>query len=192
MLEYGLKFGPVLYLALKFTVCTVQCFLKRGSKEFWLASSFEGHGSSLRSLPHPSLYPRTPLIWFEQQNLFFNLRLAMIWHVFLFNFLHWLQNTQEAPCLCHSRPGWYETIRDRKSEFRSQLWKFWGQSGKTNMAFICPKMAQKCLYQGLYQTKFEQHHAKTHLSTSILVYLIRANSFCGLQTEVAVWGGEER
>ena len=66
------KFGPVLYLALKFTVCTVQCFLKRGSKEFWLASSFEGHGSSLRSLPHPSNYPRTPLIWFEQQVLFFN------------------------------------------------------------------------------------------------------------------------
>ena len=94
---------------------TVQCFLKRESKEFWLASSFEGHGSSLRSLPHPSLYPRTPLIWFEQQNLFFNLRLAMIWHVFLFNFLQWLQNTQEAPCLCHSRPGWYETIRDQKS-----------------------------------------------------------------------------
>ena len=110
MLEYGTKFGPVLYLALKFTVCTVQCFLKRWSKEFWLASSFEGHGSSLRSLPHPSLYPRTPLIWFEQQNLFFNLRLAMIWHVFLFNFLQWLQNTQEAPCLCHSRPGWHETI----------------------------------------------------------------------------------
>ena len=99
---------------LKFTLCTVQCFLKRGSKEFWLASSFEGHGSSLRSLPHPSNYPRTPLIWFEQQVLFFNLRLAMIWHVFLFNFLQLLQNTQEAPCLCHSRPGWYETIRDRK------------------------------------------------------------------------------
>ena len=57
------------------------------------------------------------------------------------------------------------------------------------MAFICPKMAQKCLYQGLYQTKFEQHHAKPHLSTSILVYFIRANSFCGLQTEVAVLGG---
>ena len=126
----------------KIWTCTVQCFLKRGSKEFWLASSFEGHGSSLRSLPHPSLYPRTPLIWFEQHNLFFNLRLAMIWHVFLFNFLQWLQNIQEAPCLCHSRPGWYETIRDRKSEFRSQLWKFWGQSGKTNMAFICPKMAK--------------------------------------------------
>ena len=60
------------------------------------------------------------------------------------------------------------------------------------MAFICPKMAQKCLYQGLYQTKFEQHHAKPHLSTSILVYLIRANPFCGLQTEVAVLGGGAR
>ena len=102
--------GNVYYLALKFTLCTVQCFLKRWSKEFWLASSFEGHGSSLRSLPHPSNYPRTPLIWFEQQVLFFNLRLAMIWHVFLVNFLQWLQNTQEAPCLCHSGPGWYETI----------------------------------------------------------------------------------
>ena len=94
-------------------------------------------GLLVRGARHPSLYPRTPLIWFEQQNLFFNLRLAMIWHVFLFNFLQWLQNTQEAPCLCHSRPGWYETIRDRKSEFRSQLWKFWGQSGKTNMASFC-------------------------------------------------------
>ena len=63
---------------------------------------------------------------------------------------------------------------------------------QNHYAFICPKMAQKCLSQGLYQTKFEQHHAKPHLSTSILVYLMSANSFCGLQTEVAVWGRRRR
>ena len=38
--------------------------------------------------------------------------------------------------------------------------------------------------EALYHTKFEQYHAKPHLSTSILVYLMSANSFCGLQTEV--------
>ena len=43
--------------------------------------------------------------------------------------------------------------------------------------------------EALYHTKFEQYHAKPHLSTSILVYLMSANSFCGLQTEVAVLGG---
>ena len=52
--------GNVCYLAFKIHVMHRSVFFERGSKEFWLASSFEGHGSSLRSLPHPSNYPRTP------------------------------------------------------------------------------------------------------------------------------------
>ena len=74
--------GNVCYLAFKIHVMHRSVFFERGSKEFWLASSFEGHGSSLRSLPHPSNYPRTPFIWFKQQVLLFNLRLAMICHVY--------------------------------------------------------------------------------------------------------------
>ena len=146
-------------------------------------------GLLVRSL-HPSLYPRTPLIWFEQQNLFFNLRLAMIWHVFLFNFLQWLQNTQEA-CLCHSRPGWYETIGTSYEILRSQLWNFEVSPAKPIWRSFCfTKILITFLrsLEALYHTKFEQYHAKPHLSTSILVYLMSANSFCGLQTEVAVLG----
>ena len=48
-------------------------------------------------------------------------------------------------------------------------------------------MPPKCLYQGLYQTKFEEHHAKPHLSTSILVYLIRATSSVDFKLKLLLW-----